>query len=164
MQNLSQVWWLWDWWGAGGSSLLSWAGSREGIDSMGGMSWTLLTHSLHREQIQHWKQPQGLQKYRSLDDKIGPIWFNFFIFLKVVDRKTVSTAMLKIKNVGKNSHAVCQCAVPDDGYFLLRKPSRELKQLTVALSSSSCFWEEKGWGQRSWEFSKEKIIAAGILF
>lgn len=52
MQNLSQVWCLWGWWGAEGSSPLSWAGSRGGIDSMAGTSWTLLTRRSHREQTQ----------------------------------------------------------------------------------------------------------------
>lgn len=109
MQKYSPVWWLWECWGAGGSSLLSWAGSRAGIDSMAGMSQTLLTYNLHREQI-HWKRPQGVTKIpKSLGSQRLNNFFIFlniyifiFIFLKWLLRNCQYRSVKDKKTIGKN--------------------------------------------------------------
>ncbi len=60
------------------------------------------------------------------------------------------------------------CMIPVEGLFLWRKPSRELRQLTEALSNSSCFWGERDTAgetlDRSWAYyrnerRKDKVIS-----
>lgn len=57
-----------------------------------------------------------------------------------------------------------QTLVPVGGLLLCRKPSRELRQLTEALSNSSCFWggrEAAGWNRSKEQHPKSAWMWRG---
>lgn len=169
-QNLSQVWRLWEWWGAGGRSLPSWAGSRGGIDSMAGTSWTLLRRCWHREQTQREQPHDGYKKYRSL-------WWqglnNLLQFLFISKRtwcskykNKLSKRWRKKKTNGKKNRHACpkhtnkpsgniHTLMPVSVQYLLRDSSSARNQagswgswlrLLAAVHVS-----KKEQGRRSWE-------------
>lgn len=126
--NILQVWWVWEERGAEGISLLSWNCSRGGTETKADTlpAWLIKTGDKPKKRGK-WKFTVQTQKTKSLKCSKAS---------KTVKRGCAAVLTEILYNY-------FSCFVPKSGVFLLRKPRRELRQLTDVLSSNSCFWEGK---------------------